>query len=61
MSLGSSYHPRNRGVGVVLSLHPHGRKKDVLPHDGGDIRFFARGFRLVLQLAQDKEEGDREQ
>jgi len=42
-------------------LHQHGREKDILPHDGGDIASFVRRPGLIVQLAQDKEDGDREQ
>ena len=62
MSLELPCHPRDRGVGVMLSLHQHGREKDVFAHDGGNIALLGRRLGLaVCQLAQDKEDGDREQ
>jgi len=44
---------------AMLLLHQHGRKKDVLPHDGGDIVLPGWRSGLIVQLAQDKEDGDR--
>ena len=46
---------------MMLLLHQHGREKDILPHDGGDIALPGRRPGLVVQLAQDEEDGDREQ
>lgn len=53
--------PRDRGVGMMRLLHQQGRKEDVLPHDGGDIALPGGRPGLVVQLAQDEEDGDREQ